>query len=102
MHVQQKQLDQDSLSYLATRNDEAYKLISEIMGNIQTVEGCPDVKSVLPYCEIIIKTPMEDGDDQKAKTSYVLMKGQNNSGPNKSITFHKFEQLVAYILQKWW
>lgn len=102
MYVQQKQLDQDSLSYLATRNDEAYKLISEIMGNIQTVEGCPDVKSVLPYCEIIIKTPVEDVGDQEAETCYVLMKGQNNSGPNKPVTFYNFEQLVAYILQKWW
>ena len=102
MHVQQNYFDQDALKYLAESNNNAYKLISQIMANVRITEGCPDVKSVLPYCEIIIKTPMPELDGEDGQTCYILMKGSNNTGPAHPITFNCFEQLVAYILKRWW
>lgn len=102
MHVKQNYFDKDALKYLAERNNEAYDLISQIMGNVQITEGCPDIKSVLPYCEIIIKTPVSELDGEDGQTHYILMKGENNSGPAKPITFNCFEQLVSYILKRWW
>ena len=102
MHIQQSYFDQDALSYLAERNKDAYDLISQIMGNVQIVEGCPDIKSVLPYCEIIIKTPMPEFDGKDGQTVYVLMKGANKTGPDYPVTFTCFEQLVAYIMKRWW
>ena len=101
MQVQQKNVDKESINYLISHNKSSCELVSDIIANTRKVEGCSDLKSVLPYCEITIKTPNKLN-GESAKTSYILTKGQNNSGPDEPVTFYNFEQLVAYILQKWW
>lgn len=101
MHAQQKNFDKESINYMISRNKSSCELVGDIIANTRKVEGCSDLKSVLPYCEIIIKTANKSN-GEKAQTSYILMKGQNNSGPDEPVTFYNLEQVVAYILKKWW
>lgn len=93
--------EHEALTYLASRVADSHKLIADIMSRIQSEEGSQNVKSILPYCEIFIKQP-SIACELNNRTHYILSKGPNNSGPAKPITFNSIEQLVAYILRKWW